>query len=95
MPEALATAVFIPGMLRVYCGGAAELMLPGGTVRAVLAEMERRFPTLHRNVCDETGAVRRHINVFVNSDNMKDLAGLETPLEPGVVVTILPSVSGG
>jgi molybdopterin converting factor small subunit len=50
---------------------------------------------LHRNICDETGRVRRHINVFVNSSHMRDLEGLDTALAPGDVVTILPAVSGG
>ena len=52
-------------------------------------------PRLYRNVCDETGAVRRHLNVFVNSDNVRDLDGVDTTLTPGDVVTILPAVSGG
>ena len=52
-------------------------------------------PPLYRNVCDETGTVRRHVNVFVNSDNVRDRDGLDTALAPGDVVTILPAVSGG
>jgi molybdopterin synthase sulfur carrier subunit len=39
--------------------------------------------------------VRRHLNVFVNSDNVRDLNGVDTPLTPGDVLTILPAVSGG
>jgi sulfur-carrier protein len=50
---------------------------------------------LYRNVCDETGAVRRHLNVFVNADNVRDLNGMDTKLTPGDVLTILPAVSGG
>ena len=46
-------------------------------------------------LCDETGTVRRHLNVFVNSDNVRDLNGIDTPLTRGDVVTILPAVSGG
>ena len=65
------------------------------TVRAALEELERSQPALYRNVCDETGAVRRHLNVFVNTDNVRDLDGLDTALAPGDVVTILPAVSGG
>ena len=65
------------------------------TVQAVLDDLERTRPTLYRNVCDETGAVRRHLNVFVNADNVRDLDGLGTALEPGDVITIVPAVSGG
>jgi molybdopterin synthase sulfur carrier subunit len=46
-------------------------------------------------VCDETGAVRRHINIFVNDEHMRDLDGLDSAVVPGDVVTILPAVSGG
>jgi molybdopterin converting factor small subunit len=65
------------------------------TVQAVLDDLERTRPTLYRNVCDETGAVRRHLNVFVNADNVRDLDGLGTALQPGDVITIVPAVSGG
>lgn len=65
------------------------------TVRAALAELERTQAALYCNVCDETGKLRQHLNVFVNSDNMRDLDGIDTILAAGDVVTILPSVSGG
>jgi len=64
-------------------------------VRGALEEIERLYPSLHRNICDETGAVRRHVNLFVNTANVRDLDGVETALGPGDVVTILPAVSGG
>ena len=85
----------VPGPLRTYCGGASELSISADTVRAVLEDLERSQSALYRNVCDETGIVRRHLNVFVNSDNVRDLAGVDTTLRPGDVVTILPAVSGG
>jgi sulfur-carrier protein len=87
--------IFVPGPLRVYCGGAAELPLTASTVRAALDELERHQGALYRNICDETGTVRRHLNVFVNSENARDLDGVDTILAPGDVVTILPAVSGG
>jgi MoaD family protein len=87
--------VFIPGMLRACCGGARELPLSAATVRAALEQLERRHPPLYRSVCDETGAVRRHVNLFVNADNIRDRAGLDTALVSGDVITIMPAVSGG
>jgi len=50
---------------------------------------------LYRNICDETGRVRRHLNVFVNADNVRDLDGIDTKLMSGDLVTILPAISGG
>jgi sulfur-carrier protein len=87
--------VFIPAPLRQYCENASDLTVSADTVRQVLGEMERMHPQLYRNVCDETGAIRRHLNVFVNADNVRDLDGVATKLSREDVVTILPAVSGG
>jgi sulfur-carrier protein len=94
--ETVATVtLYLPEPLRTYGGGVAELPVCAGTVQAVLDDLERTRPALYRNVCDETGAVRRHLNIFVNADHVRDLAGLDTMLRPGDVVTIVPAVSGG
>ena len=95
MPTTTAAELFVPEMLRQYCGKARTLDVTGGTVRAVLDELERDYPALYVNICDETGAVRRHINIFVNDDHMRDLNGLNTAVAAGDAVTILPAVSGG
>ena len=95
MMRSTLTTIHVPGPLRDYCGGASELSISASSVRAVLEELERRHPSLYRGICDETGAVRRHINLFVNTTNVRDREGLYTSLGPGDVVTILPAVSGG
>jgi molybdopterin converting factor small subunit len=87
--------IHVPVVLRNCCGGAPTLELPAADVRAALDEVERRHPALHRSIRDETGAVRRHVNLFVNRYNVRDLAGLATPLADGDDLTILPAVSGG
>jgi len=87
--------IHVPGLLRDSCAGWTELSIPARTVRAALEDLERHHSALYRNVCDETGAVRRHLNVFVNADNVRDLDGVDTTLTAGDVVTILPAVSGG
>ena len=87
--------IHVPGPLRTYCAGASQISISAHTVRAALEDLERSQSALYRNVCDETGTVRRHLNVFVNSDNVRDLDGVDTTLTPGDVVTILPAVSGG
>src|SRR5262245_36759238 len=87
--------IHVPAALREYCGGASYLPLSAGSVRAALAELERRHPVLYTNICDETGTMRRHLNVFVNDAHVRDCDGLDTALGPGDVVTILAAVSGG
>lgn len=87
--------IHVPGPLRPYCEGRAELLVAAGTVRGVLDHLERAQPALYPNICDETGTVRRHLNVFVNADHIRDRDGVDTRLAPGDVVTFLPAVSGG
>jgi sulfur-carrier protein len=93
--EAMNITMVVPGMLRDCCDGASELSLPASSVRAAMDQLEGRYPRLYRSICNETGAVRRHVNVFVNMSNVRDEKGLDTVLTPGDVVTILPAVSGG
>jgi len=87
--------IHVPGALRDRCGGAAQLTLAAATVQTALDEIERRHPSLWSGVCDETGRVRRHINVFVNTSHMRDLNGLDTALAQGDEIIFLPAVSGG
>ncbi len=95
MPVAAAVTIRVPSVLRQYCGGVADLALEVGSVRAALEEIERRHPALYSSICDETGKVRRHVNLFVNTSHVRDREGLDTVLAPGDVVIILPAVSGG
>lgn len=87
--------IHVPGPLRPSCAGQAELSVRAGTVLEVLEVLERDQTALYANVCDETGLVRRHLNVFINADHMRDRDGVDTTLASGDVVTFLPAVSGG
>jgi molybdopterin converting factor small subunit len=87
--------IHLPAVLRRCCGGESQLSVPAPNVRAALEQIERSYPSLYRSICDETGAVRRHVNLFVNASHMRDREGLDTALAPGDVITILPAVSGG
>ena len=95
MGPAPTVTIHVYGHLRGYCAGASQLSVSARTVRAALEDLERSQSALYRNLCDETGKVRRHLNVFVNTDNVRDLDGIDTTLTAGDVVTILPAVSGG
>ncbi|MBM3846826.1 MAG: MoaD/ThiS family protein [Verrucomicrobia bacterium] len=94
-PAYTAVVLLVPGPLRNVCRGAAELRIPATSVREALLSLERHHPDFHRCICDETGAVRRHINIFINNTHMRDCQGLETPLRPGDTLIVLPAVSDG
>ncbi|MFO0582750.1 MAG: MoaD/ThiS family protein [Anaeromyxobacter sp.] len=95
MPDAPPITFFFHGSLRSHAGGEARLSLRAPSVRAALAELERTHPSLYACLCDETGALRRHLSVFVNSRHVADREGIETRLVPGDAVVVLPAVSGG
>src|SRR3954464_7348547 len=87
--------VYLPGPLRDYCGGASTVHVSASTVRGALEELKRTHARLYPNVCDETGAIRKHIGVFVNAEHIRELDGVDSPLKPGDELIILPAVSGG
>lgn len=93
----MSVTIHLPITLRAYCGcDQAAVEVTAETVRGALDELARAQPAAFRGVCDETGAIRRHVNVFVNSAILSKQAALsECRLTPGDVITILPAVSGG
>ena len=95
MTQTTAISVYIPTALRDCCRGVSRFSMSALDVRTMLDGIEQEYPKLYRSVCDESGAVRRHLNIFVNTSSIRDGAGLDTKLAPGDVVTILTAVSGG
>jgi molybdopterin synthase sulfur carrier subunit len=91
----MSVLVQLSAQLCDHCGSPPELRVAAASVRAALAEIERGQPRLHASVCDETGAVRRNVNLFVGGKHIRDLGGLDATLAPGDVVTIIQAVSGG
>ena len=91
----MSITILVPAALRACCEGASELLLSAASVRAVLEQLERGHPLLYHSICDETGTVRRHVNLFVNTSHVRDREGLDTALMSGDVIMILPAVSGG
>ena len=84
-------AVRIPTALRPIAGGQAVIEAEGTTVRAVVGAIEG----VRQRVLDDQGRVRVHVNLFVNGAHIRELDGLDTAVEDGDEVVILPAVSGG
>lgn len=91
----MTVTINVPSPLRHYSGGRSRLEVSAADVRTSLTTLRENYPALYRSVCDETGAIRRHVNVFVNNDNVKGLGGLDTVLGEGDEVSIIHAVSGG
>ncbi len=86
--------VKIPTQLRAATDGAAVAAVEGGTVAEVLDALYERFGELKSRIADDDG-LRRFVNVYVGGEDIRFLQGLETPVNDGAEVTILPAVAGG
>lgn len=87
--------VYLPTPLRRYTGGEAKVMVDAATVGELLESLDRRFPGILSQLCDETGEVRSFINIFVNGTEIRQLQGRNTPLADGDEVSIIPAMAGG
>ena len=87
--------VRLPTQLRPLAGGATSVMAPEGTVGEVFADLSARYPGISEQLVDESGSLRKFVNVYRNDDDIRYLDQLDTKLTDGDVVSILPAVAGG
>jgi sulfur-carrier protein len=87
--------VRIPTQLRSLTASASEVTLEGGTVAEVLKQLDAAHPGFGERIFDDSGALRRFVNVFVADEDIRFLENLDTPVTNGQVVSIVPAVAGG
>ena len=88
--------VRLTAQLKDFTRGAPEVELDSAEdLEAVVRKLETSFPGIGGRITDDQGKIRSHVNVFVNSENSRDLKMEKTKLRDGDVVHILPAVSGG
>ncbi len=85
----------IPNPLRPYVNGRAEVSVRGATAGAALEDMLAQYPAFRPHLCKEDGSLRAFVNLFLNGSNIRDLQGLDTPLGPEDMLTLVPSIAGG
>ncbi|MFB7287407.1 ubiquitin-like small modifier protein 1 [Actinacidiphila glaucinigra] len=91
----MSATVRIPTILRTYTGGRAEVPAEGGTLADVIDSLEQNHPGISARVLDDTGKLRRFVNVYVNDDDVRFSEGLQTTVGEGASVSIIPAVAGG
>jgi molybdopterin synthase sulfur carrier subunit len=69
--------------------------IAGENVGDALDALEARFPGIGERLRDDSGQIRRFVNVFVNGQNVRDASGIDTPLSPGDELGIIPAMAGG
>ncbi len=91
----MAVEVRIPTILRPLTGNQKQVQGEGDTLDALFVDLEAQFTGLRARLIDDDGALRRFVNVYLNDEDVRFLGGLETQLNSGDTVTILPAVAGG
>ena len=91
----MAITVRIPTPLQKLTQNQAEVKASGTTIKELIEDLEKNFPGIKGRVCDETGKIRRFLNIYVNEEDVRFLQRDETPLEDGDEVSIIPAIAGG
>ena len=87
--------VLIPTPLRRFTDGNAKVTVAGSSVAEVLDALETTHPGIGERLRDDSGQLRRFVNVFVNGQNVRDGDGVDTRLSAGDEVGIIPAMAGG
>ena len=91
----MAVQVLIPTPLQKFTNDEASVTLEASSVDALLAALDQRYPGILGRLCDESGKLRRLLNVYVNSEDIRFLDHQATALTDGDEVSIVPAVAGG
>jgi molybdopterin converting factor small subunit len=91
----MSVSVRIPTILRTYTGGESEVTASGATLADVLDDLDGNFTGIKGRILDESGELRRFVNVYVGNDDVRFLDELATPTPDGVQISVIPAVAGG
>ena len=87
--------VFIPSSLRRYTAGQSKADVSGRTINEVIDNLEQQYPGVKSRLCDQSGQIKRYVNVFVNDEEIRSLEGADTPVLEKDEVSIVPAKAGG
>ncbi|MGH8918377.1 MAG: ubiquitin-like small modifier protein 1 [Acidimicrobiales bacterium] len=87
--------VRLPTILRPATGGQASVPTEGATVGEVFDDLIRQHPGLRDQLLTSDGTLHRHLNVFINDDDIRYLGKLDAKVGQGDTVTLMPAVAGG
>jgi molybdopterin converting factor small subunit len=91
----MTASVRIPTILRTYTGGVKEVEVEGSNLGEVLESLEANHPGIKSRVLDDTGALRRFVNIYVGDEDVRFIGGIDAPVADGAKVSIIPAVAGG
>ncbi len=89
------TNIRIPTPLRKLTGDLDLVQAEGSTVGELLQSLDSTYPGLKERICDESGNVRRFVNVYLNDEDIRFLEERATPVKDGDEISIVPAIAGG
>jgi MoaD family protein len=91
----MSVKVLVPTPLQKFTNDQATLECSANSIEELIESLEQNCPGIKSRLCDEQGQVRRFLNLYVNSEDIRFLEGTATPLKDGDEVSIVPAVAGG
>ncbi|WP_433699663.1 ubiquitin-like small modifier protein 1 [Nocardiopsis sp. CA-288880] len=91
----MSASVRVPTILRTYTDDASEVEAKGSTLAELLDDLEANYPGIRARILDDSGKVRRFVNVYVGDEDVRFEKGLQTEIADGAKVSIIPAVAGG
>jgi molybdopterin synthase sulfur carrier subunit len=91
----MSVTIRVPPVFRTMTSGSAQVDVEGETIGEVLSALESRHPGFSDKLFDDSGALVRYVNVFVDDDDVRFMDGLQTPVPDGATVSIMQAVAGG
>jgi len=87
--------VRIPQPLQKLTRGQDQVEVEAADIKSLVNNLEKSFPGIRDRICDETGKVRRFINIYINDEDVRFLQGDKTQINEGDEVSIIPAIAGG
>jgi molybdopterin synthase sulfur carrier subunit len=91
----MSVSIRVPAQLRTLTGGEGEVTVEGSTVGEALKALDAAHAGFAERLFDDSGALRRFVNVFLADEDVRFLGGLDTPVADGQTLSIVPAVAGG
>ena len=84
-----------PNVMKYYVNNQAEFSVPASTVGELILNIVEQYPSVKFHLVDAEGNLRRHYSIFVNGTHIRDLEGMDTPLNEDDEVILMASAAGG
>jgi sulfur-carrier protein len=91
----MAVQVLVPTPLRKFTNNEETVTVAPGTIASIVDDLEAQFPGIKARLTDDSGELRRFVNIYVNEEDIRFLSGKETPVADGDAISIVPAIAGG